>query len=35
MRMMWPECPAFISPDAIVVKCAHAIHPAGSNYVSA
>ena len=37
VRMMWPECPAFISPDgrAIIVKRAYAIRPAGSNHVCA
>jgi len=37
VRIMWPECPAFISPDgrAIIVKRAYAIRPAGSNHVCA
>jgi hypothetical protein len=37
VRVMWPESPAFISPDgrAIVVKPAHAIRPGRSNYVCA
>jgi hypothetical protein len=37
VRMMWPECPAFISPDgrAIIVKRAYAIRPVGSNHVCA
>jgi len=37
VRVMWPECPAFISPDrrAIIVKRAYAIRPAGSNHVCA
>ena len=37
VRMMWPECPAFISPDgrAIIVKRAYAIRPAGSKHVCA
>jgi len=37
VRIMWPECPAFISPDgrAIIVKRAYAIRPAGSKHVCA
>jgi hypothetical protein len=37
VRIMWPECPAFISADgrAIIVNRAHAIRPAGSNHVCA
>jgi len=35
VRLMWPICPACISPDgrAIIVKRAHAIRPVGSNQV--
>ena len=37
VRMMWPECPAFIGVDgrAIIVERAYAIRPAGSNHVCA
>ena len=37
VRLMWPECPAFISPDgrAIIVNRAHAIRPSESNHVCA